>query len=225
MFRIKICGVTSALDAEIAAGAGADAVGINFFPGSARYVSPDRAGPIVEAVGAKATPVAVFVNEKPEVIAEVCVGLGIGVVQLSGHEPPGDAARIPLRRIKAVHLSGPRGLEAFRSYPCEALLLDAAVTGRFGGTGTTLDWEALGGACGGPLIRFAGDPPGAAARAWILAGGLTPENVGTAIRLARPYGVDVASGVEEFPGRKDPARVRSFVANARRGFGIAGSRW
>lgn len=224
MFRIKICGVTSALDAAMAAGAGADAVGINFFPGSGRYVPPDRAGPIVEAVRGKATPVAVFVNESPEVIGEVCAGLGIGVVQLSGHEPPGDAARIPLRRIKAVHLSDPAGLQSFRGYPCEALLLDAAVAGLFGGTGTSLDWEGLARACGGPRIRFAGDPPGAAAKAWILAGGLTPENVGTAIRLARPYGVDVASGVEEAPGRKDPARVRSFVENAKRGFGIGGSR-
>jgi phosphoribosylanthranilate isomerase len=224
MFRIKICGVTSALDAAMAVDAGADAVGINFFPGSRRYVAPERAGAIVEAVRGKAAPVAVFVNESPALIAEICAGLGIGVVQLSGYEPPGDAARIPLRRIKAVHLSDPGGLEGFRGYPCDALLLDAAVAGLFGGTGTSLDWEGLGRACGGPRIRFAGDPPGAAARPWMLAGGLTPENVGTATRLARPYGVDVASGVEGAPGRKDPDRVRRFVENARRGLGIGVSR-
>lgn len=224
MFRIKICGVTSALDAAAAAEAGADAVGINFFPGSPRYIPPERAGPILEALRGKATPVAVFVDEAPDVIAQICGGLGIPVVQLSGNEPADAAARIPLRRLKAVHVSEAQELEEYRGYPCDGLLVDAAVAGRFGGTGQALDWASLGRAWGGPFVRFGSAPPGDPGKRWMLAGGLTPENVGTAIRLARPYGVDVASGVEAGPGRKDPERIRRFVESARRGFGLGGSR-
>lgn len=215
MFRIKICGVTSPLDAETACRAGADAVGINFHPGSVRYVPPDRAAPILEAIRGKAVPVGVFVNERPEAIGAACRSLGIEVVQLSGRETAEDAARISSRLLKAVHWGGPGGLAPFRGYPCEAFLLDAAVPGAFGGTGERLDWESLGKECGGPRIRFGKEEAG---RPWLLAGGLTPENVERAIRLSRPYGVDVAGGVEESPGKKDPGKVRRFVENARRGF-------
>ena len=220
MFRIKICGVTSPLDAETACGAGADAVGINFFPGSVRYVPADRAAPILEAIRGKAVPVGVFVNERPETIRAVCRSLGIEVVQLSGKETAEDAARISFRLLKAVHWGGSGGLASFRGYPCEAFLLDAAVPGAYGGTGEPLDWESLGKECGGPRIRFGEEESG---KRWLLAGGLTPENVERAIRLARPYGVDVAGGVEEAPGKKDPGKVRRFVENARRGFGSEGT--
>ncbi len=205
MFRIKICGVTSAGDAEFAASMGADAVGINFFRGSKRYVPPEEALPIVEAVRGKAEPVAVFVNESPAVMAEVCGRLGIGVVQLSGDEPAGTAKRLSLRRIKAIHCGGNTSIDAFREYPCEAFLVDAEAKGAYGGTGIALDWKMLAGLDLG--------------RPWILAGGLTPENVLAAIRAAGPNGVDVASGVESSPGRKDPEKVRRFITMARKGLG------
>lgn len=221
MFRVKICGVTTPRDAETACAAGADAVGINFFPGSARHVPPERAAEIVQAIGDRAVAVGVFVNERPEAIARICRELGIGTVQLSGREPASDADRIPGYRLKAVHLSGPEGLVPFREYPCEAFLLDADVPGAFGGTGKRLEWKSLGERLRGPRIRFGEGPAEGEGRPWILAGGLTPDNVLEAIRLARPYGVDVAGGVEDSPGRKDPERVHRFVENARKGLDIA----
>lgn len=221
MFRIKVCGVTSPEDALLAVEAGADAVGINFFRGSTRYVPPPLAPPIVEALGRKATAVAVFVNETPETIAAVCRDLKIGVVQMSGHESADSLARIRVPVIKAVHLEAVEGLEGFRDYPCEAFLLDAAVAGKYGGTGRPLDWEALGRTLGGPFLRGGDGESEGPGKPWMLAGGLTPGNVAEAIRLARPFGVDVASGVETIPGKKDPGRMREFVDRAKEGFVIA----
>lgn len=208
MFRVKICGITSAADAAMAVSFGADAVGINFYRGSRRHVPVSEAAPIVAAVRGRAVPVAVFVNELPEAISEVCRTLGIDVVQLSGREPPAVAQRLSFRRIKAVHARDGSELAAYRDYPCEAFLLDAAVEGEYGGTGKTLDWAKLGG--------FRTEKP------LILAGGLTAENVAAAIRAVRPDGVDVASGVESAPGKKDPEKVRAFIKNALKGFDIAG---
>lgn len=221
MFRVKICGITTPRDAETACDSGADAVGINFFPGSVRYVPPERAAGIVRAVEGRAVVVGVFVNEPPDSIARTCRLLGISAVQLSGREPASDADRIPGFRLKAVHLSGPEGLLRFREYPCEGFLLDSAVLGSFGGTGKRLDWRSLGDRIRGPSIRFDGEPAERQGRPWILAGGLTPENVLEAIRLARPHGVDVAGGVEDGPGRKNPEKIRRFVAHARKGLDLA----
>lgn len=206
MFRIKICGVTTAKDAELAVSLGADAVGINFYRGSKRFVPPSAAPPILGAIRGKAEAVAVFVNESPAVIEEVCRNLGIGAVQLSGNEPEGTAKRIALRRIKAIRLREGVAIDSFRHYPCEAFLVDAEAPGVFGGTGIPLDWKGLSGLTLG--------------KPWILAGGLTPDNVLDAIRLAGPYGVDVASGVESRPGWKDPEKVKRFIAIAMKGLRI-----
>ncbi len=209
MFRIKICGVTRVADAALAAASGADAVGVNFYEGSRRYVLPGRAAAIVRAIAAGgATAVGVFVNARPEAIEAICREAGIGVVQLSGDEPPEDAARLRFRRIKAVRIGPGFDARALNGYPCEAFLVDAAAPGEFGGTGRTLDWAALRGA--------------AFPKPWMLAGGLTPENVGAAIRLAHPGGVDVAGGVEDRPGRKDAAKLKLFIHNAKEGFEIEG---
>lgn len=206
MFRIKICGITSAEDAAMAASLGADAIGINFYKGSRRYVPASEAAPIIAALRGKAVPVGVFVNELPEVIEEVCRRVRIEVVQLSGNEPPSVAQRLSLQRIKAVHVRDGSELAAYRNYPCEAFLLDTDVKGEFGGTGIALDWGRI------------GNPnPG---KPWILAGGLTAENVANAIRLTRPYGVDVAGGVETTPGRKDPLKVKRFINIAKKAFDI-----
>lgn len=206
MFRIKICGVTTAADASLAVSCGADAVGLNFYRGSKRYVPEYAAREIVRAVASRAAVVAVFVNEPPEGVAALCGRLGIRSVQLHGDEPAGDAARIGLWRMKAVHAEAPVDFEALSGYPCEAFLMDSGGPGEYGGTGRTLPWEGM-------SERFArlGKP-------WVLAGGLTPENVERAIAAARPSGVDTASGVESSPGRKDPDRVRAFIENARAGF-------
>jgi phosphoribosylanthranilate isomerase len=167
-----------------------------------------EAAPIVAAVRGRALPVAVFVNELPEAISEACRTLGIDVVQLSGSEPPAVAARLAFRRIKAVHVRDGSELASCREYPCEAFLLDAAVTGAYGGTGRTIDWAKIG--------EHRPEKP------WILAGGLTADNVAASIRAVRPDGVDVASGVESAPGKKDPEKVKAFIQNALKGFVIAG---
>ena len=206
MFRIKICGVTVPEDAEHAVSCGADAIGLNFFRGSKRFVTEDAAREILRAAGPRAEAVGVFVNEPPGEVAALCARLGIRRVQLHGDETAEDAARIGLWRMKAVQVLGDVDVEALRAFPCEAFLLDAGGAGEYGGTGRALPWERLSG-------RF-----GRLGKPWVLAGGLTPENVGRAIAAAKPYGVDTASGVESAPGRKDPKKVKAFIENARAGF-------
>ncbi|MEK6695739.1 MAG: phosphoribosylanthranilate isomerase [Candidatus Deferrimicrobiota bacterium] len=218
MFRIKICGVTRPEDAAHAVACGAEAIGINFFPGSPRFVPLVVAREIVGAVADRAEVVGVFVNEAPGTIVALCGRLGIRRVQLHGDETPGDASRIPLWRMKAVHADRTPDLPALLAYPCEAFLFDAGGKGDYGGTGRELAWEELG-------ERFPGVAdargPGGARKPWFLAGGLTPSNVERAILAARPSGVDVASGVESSPGRKDPDKVKTFIERAKAGFLIA----
>ena len=220
MFRIKICGLTRPEDAAHAVACGAEAIGINFFPGSPRFVPAVVAREIVGAVGDHAEVVGVFVNEAPGTIVALCERLGIRRVQLHGDEPPGDASRIPLWRMKAVHADRIPDLPALLAYPCEAFLFDAGDKKAYGGTGRELAWGELG-------ERFPGIAgergPGGTRKPWLLAGGLTPENVGRAILAARPFGVDVASGVESSPGRKDPEKVKKFIERAIAGFRIADS--
>lgn len=216
MFRIKICGVTSIADARMAVDAGADAVGLNFCRRSPRYLEPEAARPIVDAVRRRATPVGVFVNTPPAQVEAVCRELGIEVVQLSGDEPPEDAQALPFVRIKAIRIGGGGDLASCRDYPCDAFLLDAHVPGEYGGTGKTLEWGTLARNWEGAV----GDG-GGTRKPWYLAGGLRPENVLEAISLSGPYGVDVASGVERAPGRKDPGKVALFIQNAKEGLAIA----
>ena len=218
MFRIKVCGVTRPEDAAHAVACGAEAIGINFFPGSPRFVPADLAREIVEATADRAEVVGVFVNEAPVTIVTLCARLGIRRVQLHGDETPGDASRIPLWRMKAIHADRTPDLPALLAYPCEAFLFDAGGKGAYGGTGRELPWEGLG-------ERFPGivgerGRGGSGRKPWLLAGGLTPENVERAILAARPFGVDVASGVESSPGRKDPGKVKTFIERAKAGFGI-----
>ena len=218
MFRIKICGVTRPEDAAHAVACGAEAIGINFFPGSPRFVPALLAREIVGAVADRAEVVGVFVNESPETIVALCGRLGIRRVQLHGDEPPADAFRIPLWRMKAVHADRTPDLPALLAYPCEAFLFDAGGRGAYGGTGRELAWGEL-------AARFPGivgpRSPGEPRKPWLLAGGLTPSNVERAILEARPSGVDVASGVESSPGRKDPGKVKIFIERAKAGFHIA----
>ena len=220
MFRVKVCGVTTPGDAVHAVSCGADAVGINFFRGSRRRVDEGAAREIVRAVGDRAEVVAVFVNEPSDAVASLCARLGISRVQLHGDETPGEAARLSLWRLKAVHAGGVVDLAALRAYPCEAFLLDAGTAGEYGGTGRELPWKELRDRFGDLLARQGTPGPG---RPWVLAGGLTPDNVGRAIAEAGPDAVDVASGVETAPGRKDPEKVAAFVERARKGFLLAGA--
>jgi len=203
MVRVKICGITRPDDAVTAAEAGADAIGLIFYEKSPRHVTPEQATSILAALPPYVTPVALFVDETVARIREICGPLGIRTVQLHGDEPPEVAEQLAdFCVIKAFRVGDEADLEPLASYPAAAYLLDSRVEGRRGGTGVTFDWALAARAARHGRI--------------IVAGGLNPENVAEAVRCARPYGVDVSSGAESEPGKKDPERVRAFVAAARR---------
>ncbi|MCA9248501.1 MAG: phosphoribosylanthranilate isomerase [Planctomycetales bacterium] len=213
LFQIKICGVTSVADAQLAAEVGADAIGLNFYPASKRNVAPERAAEIAAALPASIARVGVFVNSPAAEIRRIAELTPLDWVQLHGDEPAEILDELNgLAVIRALRL----GLDSWddvgqvlapwieRADSLGALLIDAHVPGEYGGTGARAPWGRL-------------QPP----RAWagglpvILAGGLQPSNVAEAIATTQAEGVDTASGVERSPGAKDPRLVREFVAAAR----------
>ncbi|RLS81172.1 MAG: phosphoribosylanthranilate isomerase [Planctomycetota bacterium] len=230
MFHVKICGVTTPEDARLVAAAGADAIGFNFVAGSPRRLDPQAARAVVAAVPMGVLRVGVFAGMSADEIRRVVELTGLDAVQLHGHlagngpavDPPELCTLLAgLPVIRAVRL-GADGLAEARQWIAAArghgiapamALVDAApapgaAAGSLGGTGAVVDWQAF--MAAGPL-----DLPVA------LAGGLAPENVATAIRATGVAAVDVASGVESAPGRKDPEKVRAFVAAAH-GAGLGG---
>jgi phosphoribosylanthranilate isomerase len=222
MFRIKICGITNPEDACSAVDAGADAIGLNFYSGSKRCVGFLEAKNIASSVGKQCLRVGVFVNQTPEELNAIADSVSLDAVQLHGDQPPSYLLDIEKQYpIVRVYRVSDRGFIAMKTdlMLCakfgrepEAVLIDAVAPGEYGGTGRRLDWSVL--ADRAELLNFDRSEP----VRLILSGGLTPENVAEAIRLVRPHGVDVASGVESSPGRKDPVRVHAFIAEARRGF-------
>lgn len=204
MTRIKICGITNLEDALAAVDAGADLLGFNFYARSPRYVSPAEARRIVERLPEGVEGVGVFVNEAgPEEVERIARESGLGSVQLHGDETPEFCRRLRgLRTIKALRVRAGYDAGTAALYPTDAVLLDAYSADAFGGTGHTFDWS---------LARMTRD---AVARLF-LAGGLTPDNVSDAVSSVRPYAVDVCSGVETAPGRKNPRLMRLFVERVR----------
>jgi phosphoribosylanthranilate isomerase len=202
MVRVKICGITDVHDARLAARLGADALGFNFCAQSPRYIRPERARAIIAVLPPLLTTVGVFVNERPEAVMEICRLVGLDAAQFHGDEPPRTVDAVQgVRRIKAIRVATEADIALCRRYRVEAFLLDAFDPGRRGGTGRTFDWAlARAAAEFGPII---------------LAGGLTPDNVEEAIAAAAPYGVDVASGVESEPGRKDRTLLAQFIRRAK----------
>ncbi len=208
--RVKICGVTTAADARQAVQLGADAIGLNFYEGSPRCVEASAVAGILRELPPFVAAAGVFVEIPMRRVFERIHGLArINIIQWHGknHEPS-DCA--PYHLIPAFPVRDAESLQAIQRYldACRAighlpsaLLLDGYAPGQHGGTGQTAPWHLL-----------ASFQPGVPI---ILAGGLTPENVAEAIRIVRPYGVDVASGVERAPGRKDAEKLRGFLANAR----------
>jgi phosphoribosylanthranilate isomerase len=202
---VKICGITNPADAEAAIAAGADALGFNFWPGSERYLEPAEAAEWIRDLPGTITRVAVLVNPTPAHAKEIAAIDGIDCLQLHGAESPEfclslTAAQIPI--WKAVAMIG-RDIP-LPDFHTNRLLLDTAAGQRFGGTGIPFPWSWA-------RDLIVANP----AREFILAGGLNPENVAEAISQVRPFGVDVASGVETRPRHKDIYRVRDFISAAR----------
>lgn len=199
--RVKICGVTRAADASAAVEAGADAIGFNFVPGSPRAIAGEEAARIGRTLPPFVTQVGVFADAAPEDVARLVREVGLQVVQFHGEESPAACARCPVPWYKAFAAEAGLAADRVRSYGRELFLLDAHAAGRRGGTGQTFDWD---------IARRAAS--------WgrvILAGGLTAVNVAAAIAAARPFAVDVCSGVERSPGIKDVALMQAFVEKVR----------
>jgi len=199
---VKICGITRVEDALAAAHSGAHAIGLIFHAGSPRLVSHDMARSIVDALPAFITPVALFVDARPEDIERVIATVKPQLLQFHGDESPEFCSRFALPYIKAIKVRpGVDLLQYARRYrTAKGLLLDAFVDGSHGGTGSTFDWALIPDQLPLPLI---------------LAGGLHQDNVAEAIRRVRPWAVDVSSGVEAAKGIKDAAKVAAFIRGAR----------
>ena len=199
--RIKICGITRAADAEACVAAGADMLGLNFVPGSPRRVSVAAAQAIAASVRGKVEIVGVVAAAALEALRRLAAAVGLDRLPLPGDEPPEQVAALAPLAFKAIRVAGPEDIELAARFPGDPILLDAKVEGLLGGTGRTVPPELV-----APLART---------RPVLLAGGLRPENVAAAVRAVRPWGVDVASGVEARPGVKDLTRVSAFIAAAR----------
>ena len=199
--RIKICGITAQEDASMAIDAGADALGFNFFRGSRRFISLEENRCWIASLVGQAFRVAVVVNASREELTALRESGCFEAVQFHGTETPDLCATIGFPVwIRAVRVQGEDSLAQALQFNTPNLLLDAWSDGSYGGTGRNVDWTSA--------ARFAAAQP---SRRLILAGGLNPGNVGNAIRAVRPHAVDVASGVENSPGRKDIRRIRDFV--------------
>jgi phosphoribosylanthranilate isomerase len=200
--RVKICGITRKEDALAAVESGADALGFVFYEPSPRHITVPRAAEIAQALPPFVSTVALFVNADPDMIAEVVDEVGVDLLQFHGQECPDYCARHRRPWIRAVRVKPETDLLAAQNEFAHGrgLLLDAYRPGVPGGTGETFDWDWI---------------PPQLAPGIVLAGGLTPDNVGDAVRRVRPYAVDVSGGVEAGKGIKDPSRIRAFIEEVR----------
>ncbi|RJR41749.1 MAG: phosphoribosylanthranilate isomerase [Desulfobacteraceae bacterium] len=202
MMEVKICGITNLDDARAACDCGADALGFVFFKGSPRFVSPVKAGEIITRLPARVCRVGVFVNEEAAAVHEIHETCGLDIIQIHGDESFEYCRGFSSHRLIRAIRSGASGIVGeFVDWHPRAFLVDSGNHVQFGGTGNPADWE------------FAKE----LARRYpvVLAGGLNPQNVGEAIRAVSPAAVDVGSGVESAPGKKDHGKMREFIATAR----------
>jgi phosphoribosylanthranilate isomerase len=200
--KVKICGITSAPDAMASIEAGADALGFMFYDQSPRHVSVPAAAAIIRELPPFVMKVGVFVNAPGELVQRAIGECGLNLLQFHGEEPPGYCTQFGLMSMKAFRMRDVGSLRALPDYPTEAWLLDAYSNGARGGTGEKFNWDlAVEAKKFGRLI--------------FLAGGLTPENVAGAVKKVEPFAVDVSSGVEFAPGKKDLEKVRAFIQAAK----------
>ena len=202
--RVKICGITNKEDALHASACGADALGFVFYSESPRFIQPEAVKGIIAELPPFLTTVGLFVNEDSRKIREVVEFCGLDTVQLHGEECPEECFLPPKQVIKALRLKNDLDEKMFSSYQVSAFLLDAYLPGKYGGTGKCCDWNKA---------RTL-----AAQYRIILAGGLSPDNVLDAVKQVQPYGIDVSSGVEKYPGKKDAGKVAMFIKMARKAF-------
>lgn len=202
--KVKICGITSIEDAQAAVAAGADAIGLVFYPPSSRYVTPHLAEEIVAGVGPFVTTVGLFVNEDAAVVKKTLAIAGLHLLQFHGDESAQYCQQFERPYIKALRMSPDLDpLQAMADFPGACgYLFDAWQPDKFGGTGKTFDWQRIAGLASDNLI---------------LAGGLNPDNVESAVQTVRPYAVDVSGGVELAPGKKDHRALKAFISYAKRG--------
>jgi len=200
--RVKICGVTSVADAQMAAEAGADLIGLMFYERSPRYITLPTAVEISRALPPFVMRAGVFVNPEPDFVMRAIAECGLHLLQFHGDEPSEFCTQFGLMSLKAVRVRDAASIQTLANYQTDAFLLDAHSKSGLGGTGEKFNWELAKDAqqFGKPIF---------------LAGGLTPENVADAVRQVQPFGVDVSSGVESAPGKKDPAKVRAFITAAK----------
>jgi phosphoribosylanthranilate isomerase len=200
--KVKICGITNLADGLGAVEAGADALGFVFYERSPRQVSLQEAAAIIHQLPSFVIKVGLFVNAPEETVFRAIGECGLSLLQFHGDEPPRYCLQFGLMSMKAFRIRDAASLEALPNYPTDAWLLDGYVPGKVGGAGETFNWDLA-----------------VEAQRWgrpiFLAGGLTPENVAEAVRRVRPFAVDVSSGVEAAPGKKDLAKVKAFVQAAK----------
>ena len=197
--KVKVCGVRSIEEAEASIDAGADALGFNFWPQSARYITPRAAREVISRLSPVVSLVGVFVNEEANRICDIASELQLSAVQLHGDETPDFCARLgTLKTIKAIRVGQDFDLNVIRNYAVCMVLLDSRVKGSYGGTGQSFDWRiAIEAKRLAPII---------------LAGGINADNAWDAITQVRPAAIDVCSGVEAEPGRKDLEKLGRFMA-------------
>jgi len=200
--KVKICGITNFADGMAAVEAGADALGFVFCEQSPRGITPEAAGGIIRRLPPFVVKAGVFVNAPEEAVFEAIRLCGLNLLQFHGDEPPAYCLQFGLMSMKAFRVRGAESLRVLADYPTDAWLLDAYTPDKPGGTGESFDWdlalEARG--LGRPIF---------------LAGGLTPANVAAAVQRVRPYAVDVSSGVEATPGKKDHVKIKAFIQAAK----------
>jgi phosphoribosylanthranilate isomerase len=197
--KIKICGITNLPDARLAVELGADALGFIFYPKSPRYIPVLKAADICNALPPFVAKVGVFVDELEYEIEKALRECLLNALQFHGDEPPGFCQKFAAKSIKAIRMRDESSLRVAAEYDVDALLLDTYTDTERGGTGKTFDWSLA------VKAREILTPP------IILSGGLTTANVQEAVRKVRPYAVDVSSGVEREPGKKDPEKLRRFI--------------
>jgi phosphoribosylanthranilate isomerase len=200
--KVKICGITNLADALAAAEAGADALGLMFVDNSPRHVSMSVAADIARQLPPFIIKVGVFVNAPEELVFRAIGECGLNLLQFHGDESPEYCRQFGLISMKAFRIHDAQSLQSLSRYNTDAFLLDSYVARKPGGTGEKFNWDLA------VEAKQFGKPV-------FLAGGLTPENVAEAVRQAQPYGVDVSSGVESSPGKKDISKVRSFITAAK----------